>query len=285
MFEPTALYQNAATGELAYGWQLNQYQAGLSGLGRNFLSTAWHKVKKGASNVAHAATHTTLGKIALGVGAAAAGAKLGQFTGLLPKGSLIDLAKLTPGILANQATRLGRGAASVAGTVGHAIFGSGSGGPTPRITAPAATGPTVTSPPSTLTQIAKAAGWTVGTAAKVAAPVAAAVVAPMLTGAAPAQPIGAGTGTPAWVEALNQQAGYQGGLPPSLVSPRIAAPNTQGASPATPRIQIPERSGPFLPTAPRIVEPPVPTAPAPSPSSKSIPLLLAAGAAALALSS
>jgi len=292
MFEPTALYQHAATGELAYGWQLNQYQAGLAGLGRNFLSTAWHKVKKGASNVAHAATHTTLGKIALGVGAAAAGAKLGQFTGLLPKGSLIDLAKLTPGILANQATRLGRGAASVAGTVGHAIFGGGS---TP------VSGRDVIRTPSIL-----------GTATKIAAPVA----ATLLTGGAadsgalplgPNPPLGA-IGrqetfagpqyifdTPAHEAAYREElarrrAAFNAPFPQppvtSMPTPRVTLPNARRAPVATPtpRIQISpiERRGVALPPSPRLVSPPATTTPA---ASSTVPLLLAAGAAALALSS
>ncbi len=290
MFEPTALYQNAATGQYAYGWQLNQYAG--SGLGRNIFSTLWHKVKKGASNVAHAATHTTLGKIALGVGVAAAGAKLGQKAGWLPKGSLVDLVKLTPGIVANQATRLGRGVAAFGGAVGHAIFGGSARPPASSFVGPPA--PSSTSP-SALDQIAKAAGWTVGTAAKVAAPVAAAVVAPMVTGETAPQPRIPVLGAPNVGSITPGRRRSPGIMLPDFTSP-------------TPRIQIPERSSPSVPTAPlptrrypapaptpRIVPPPAPAAPAsteaqvgaPAPSSaasKALPLLLAAGAA-LALSS
>jgi len=194
MFEPSAIYQNATTGQIAYGWQLNQY-AGLSGLGRNFFSTAWHKLTK-----------TNLGRGVLAAGAAVAGAKLGQATGFIPKGSLVDLAKVTPGIIANQATRLGRGVASVAGSVGHAIFGGSTSAPTKLPT-----------------------GSILGTVAKATVPVAAA----LFTGGAPQQ-IGAGTGTPAWAATLKQQAGYQGGS----ATPRVTLPNTWRAPQATPTPRI-----------------------------------------------
>jgi len=76
----------------------------MTGLGRNIFQTLGHKL-----------TGTNLGRGILATGAVYGGVKAGQSAGVLPLGSVLDLARLTPGIVANQVDRFGRAVGSIVG--------------------------------------------------------------------------------------------------------------------------------------------------------------------------
>ncbi len=137
-FDTNAQYVGP-NGELIAGHQLPALLAtsgisglGETGLGRNIFQTLGHKL-----------TGTNLGRGLLAAGATVGGVKLAQHYGALPQGSVVDLARLLPGIVENQVTRAGRAIQSVlqpavepvvAGTAAGVAAGAataGRKGPTP----------------------------------------------------------------------------------------------------------------------------------------------------------
>jgi len=132
-------------GELIAGSQLPALLAtsgisglGDSGLGRNVFETIGHKL-----------TGTNLGRGILAAGATVGGVKLAQAAGALPQGSVVDLAKLLPGVVSNQVTRGTRAVQTLFAPATPTGTAVAAGPATPPATAPGTGAKTL---PTTLTK-------------------------------------------------------------------------------------------------------------------------------------
>jgi len=132
-FDTNAQYVGP-NGEIIAGHQLPALLAtsgvaglGDTGLGRNVFETLGHKL-----------TGTNLGRGLLAAGATVGGVKVAQHYGALPQGSVVDLAKLLPGVVSNQVTRGTRAVQTLFAPAAPAGTAVAAGPATPPATAPAA---------------------------------------------------------------------------------------------------------------------------------------------------